>query len=174
MCHILILKVCKRDHLNFAILRCCFQAIGRKSRSVNIFFHSDQTWQFHFCQLTYIDEILSDSNKIFIYISDFTNPCCTWDSKVLCHGRSYLSSVTVRSLLSTNDHVIITNGCNSLSQCIGGCQHVRTCESTVCKYIRLIHTHHISFFHHRLSLWRPHRYCGYGSPAALFQTHRSL
>ena len=128
MCHILILKVCKRDHLNFAILRCCFQAIGRKSRSVNIFFHSDQTWQFHFCQLTYIDEILSDSNKIFIYISDFTNPCCTWDSKVLCHGRSYLSSVTVRSLLSTNDHVIITNGCNSLSQCIGGCQHVRTCE----------------------------------------------
>ena len=50
-------------------------------------------------------------------ISDFTNPCCTWDSKVLCHGRSYLSSVTVRSLLSTNDHVIITNGCNPLSQC---------------------------------------------------------
>ena len=174
MCHILILKVCKCDHLYFAILRCCFQAIRRKSRRVNIFFHSDQTWQIHFCQLTYINEILSDSNSIFIYISNFTNPCCTRDSKILCHGRSYLSGVTVCGLLSADDHVIITNGCNTLCQCIGCCQHVRTCKGTVCKHICLIYPHHISLFHHRLSLWRPHRYCGYGSSAALFQAHCSL
>ena len=174
MCHILILKVCKCDHLYFAILCRCFQAVGRKTRSVNIFFHGDQTWQFHFCQLTYIHEILSNGNSVFVYISDLANPCCTRNSKVLCHGRSYLSGITVRGLFSTDDNVIITNGCNTLRQCIGSCQHVRTRKSTVCKYIRLIHAHHISFFHHGLCLRRPHCNCGYCSAAALFQAHCSL